>query len=143
MKVLILASVLFSAIAFPALGALTDADLDKIRLIVKEEIKTEIATLRQEFKEEIATARQEFKEEIAKSEKNIKEYVVLQTDHLDKSLSTYGGLLYIFMPLIIAAIGIPTGIMAWRVIKDRSLEKKVEILTEEIETLKRKQIIQP
>ena len=143
MKTFIFLSILFSAIAFPALGALTDADLDKIRLIVKEEIKAEIATVRQELKAEIATVRQEFKEEIAKSEENIKEYVVLQTGHLDKRLSTYGGPLYIFMPLIIAAIGIPTGIMAWRVVKDHSLEKQVEILTQEIETLKRKQIIHP
>ena len=142
MKTFIFLSILFSTIAFPAFGALTDADLGKIRLIVKEEIKTEMTMIRQEFKEEITTLRQEFKEEIAKSEKNIKEYVVLQTGHLDKRLSIYGGLLYIFMPLIIAAIGIPTGIMAWRVIKDRSLEKQVEILTEEIEILKRKQIIQ-
>ena len=67
----------------------------------------------------------------------------LQTGNLDKRLSTYGGLLYIFMPLIIAAIGIPTGIMAWRVLKDRSLEKKVEMLTEEIEILKQQRIVNP
>ncbi len=132
MKTFCFLSMLFSAIACPAFSALTDADLDKIRLIVKEEIKAEIATVRQELKTEIA-----------KSEENIKTYVVLQTGHLDKSLSTYGSLLYIFMQLIIAAIGVPTGIMAWRVLKDRPLEKQVEILTQEIETLKRKQIIHP
>ena len=32
MKVMIFFSILFCAIALPALGALTDADLDKIRL---------------------------------------------------------------------------------------------------------------
>ena len=37
-----------------ALGDLTDADLDKIRLIVKEEVKAEIAGVRQELKAEIA-----------------------------------------------------------------------------------------
>jgi len=123
MKTSIFLSILFSAIAFPAFGALTDADLDKIRLIVKEEIKAEIATVRQELKEDIATVRQEFKEDIATSEKNIKEYVIVQAGHLEKSLSIYSGILYIFMPLIVAAIGIPTAIMAWRLVKDRSLEK--------------------
>ena len=34
--------ILFSAIALPALGELTDADLDKIRLIIREEVKAEI-----------------------------------------------------------------------------------------------------
>ena len=132
MKTFIFLSILFSAIAFPAFGALTDADLDKIRLIVKEEIKTEITTVRQELKAEIA-----------KSEKNIKEYVNIRIDSVEKRLSTYNWVLYIALPLIVAAIGIPTTIMAWRAGKDRSLERQVEILTEEIETLKRKQIIQP
>ena len=143
MKTFIFLSILFSAIALPAFGALTDADLDKIRLVVKEEIKAEIATVRQELKAEIATVRQALEEDIAKSEKNIKEYVVLQTEHLDKRLSTYNWVIYILTPLIVAAIGIPTVIMAWRTGKDRSLERKVEMLTEEIETLKRQQIIHP
>ena len=50
MKTILVLSILFSAIALSALGELTDADLDKIRLIVsdaeeriKEEVKAEIA----------------------------------------------------------------------------------------------------
>ena len=42
MKTIIFLSILFCAITLPALGELTDADLDKIRLIVKEEITAEI-----------------------------------------------------------------------------------------------------
>ena len=41
MKTILALSILFSVIALPALGELTDADLDKIRLIVQEEIKKE------------------------------------------------------------------------------------------------------
>ena len=103
MKIFLFLSILFSAIALPAFGALTDADLDKIRLVVKEKIKAEIATVRQALEEDIA-----------KSEKKIKEYVVLQTEHLDKRLSTYNWVIYILTPLIVAAIGIPTVIMAYR-----------------------------
>ena len=44
MKTMIFFSILFCAIALPALAELTDADLDKIRLIVNEEVKKEIAT---------------------------------------------------------------------------------------------------
>ena len=50
MKTIFLCSILFSAIALPAPGGLTDADLNQIRLIIndaeeriKEEIKAEIA----------------------------------------------------------------------------------------------------
>ena len=41
MKTILALSILFSVIALPALSELTDADLDKIRLIVQEEIKKE------------------------------------------------------------------------------------------------------
>ena len=51
MKTMLVLLILFSVIALPTLGDLTDADLNEIRLIVndsekrvKEEIKTEIAT---------------------------------------------------------------------------------------------------
>ena len=50
MKTILVLSILFSAIALPALGELTEADLNEIRLIVndaekriKEEVKAEIA----------------------------------------------------------------------------------------------------
>ena len=56
MKTILALSILFSVMALPALGALTDADLDKIRLIVKEEIKgvqEEIKSVKEEIKAEI------------------------------------------------------------------------------------------
>ena len=65
-------SLLLSTMTFPALGQLTDADLNKIRLIVKEEVKAEITA----------------------SEKRMKEYIDLKIevvnariDALDKSLN--------------------------------------------------------
>ena len=52
MKTILFLSILLCALAMPAIGALTDADFDKIRLIVndsekrvKEEIKAEIAII--------------------------------------------------------------------------------------------------
>ena len=45
MKNILVLSILFSAIALPALGELTEADLNQIRLIVREEIKKETATI--------------------------------------------------------------------------------------------------
>ena len=132
MKTITVLSILFCVIALPALGELTDADLDKIRLIVKEEVKTEITAVKQELKAEIAS-----------SEKSIKEYIDVKIDSVDKRLSTYNWVIYVLMPLIVAAIGIPTAIIAWRSGKDRSLERQVETLTQEIETLKQRQIVNP
>ena len=139
MKTILVLSILFWAIALPALGELTDADLDKIRLIVKEEVKTEITGV----KTEIAGVKQELKAEIASSEKRVKEYINIRVDSVEKRLSTYNWVVYVLMPLIVATIGIPTAIMAWRSGKDRSLERQVETLAQEIETLKQQRIVNP
>ena len=46
MKIIFVLLILFGTIALPALGALDDADLNQIRLIVKEEIKEEIKPIK-------------------------------------------------------------------------------------------------
>ena len=159
MKTTLVLSILFWSIALPSLGELTDADLDKIRLIVKEEVKTEItavrqelkaeiagvrqeiAAVRQELKAEIAGVKQELKAEIAGSEKRMKDYIDVAIEGVDKRFSAYNWVIYILMPLIVATIGIPTVVIAWRVGTDRSLERRFETLTQEIETLKQQRIV--
>ena len=166
MRTILVLSILFCAIALPARGELTDADLDKIRLIVKEEVKTEItgvrqeiagvrqelkteiagvrqeiAGVKQELKAEIAGVKQELKAEIAGSEKRMKDYIDAKIEGVHKRFSTYNWVLYILTPLIVAAIGIPTTISAWRIGKDRALERQVETLTQEVETLKEQRIV--
>ena len=57
MKSVLLSSILLCVMTFPALGALLPEDLDKIRLIVKEEVKEEVAPIKTEItaiKEDIA-----------------------------------------------------------------------------------------
>ena len=55
MKTILALSILFSAIALPALGELTDADLDKIRLIVKDEVTKELTKELAPIKADIAS----------------------------------------------------------------------------------------
>ena len=166
MKTVLVFSILFCMSVLPALAELTDADLDKIRLIVneslkaeiatvrteiatvrteiatvKQELKSEIATVKQELKSEIATVRQELKSEITNSEKRVKDHINLNIQNVEKRLTTYNWVIYVLTPLIVAAIGIPTTIMAWRSMKDSNQEKKIQELTQEIETLK--QILNP
>ena len=177
MKPVIAFSILFFLLALPAPGELTDADLNKIRLIVKEEVKAEIAGVRQEIasvrqelkadiagvrqeiagvktelkaeitgvrqelKADIAGVRQELKAEIAGSEKRLKEYIDVSIEGVNKRFSTYNWVIYILMPLIVAIIGVPTAVIAWQVSKDRSFERRVEMLTQEIETLKQQRIV--
>ena len=150
MKTIFFFSILFYAIALPALGELTPQDLDKIRLIVKEEIKAEITELKQEIKEDIAN-----------SEKNMREYINLKVegvnikvgskvdsvntkvDSVEEQITFLSYLVYALIALIVGAIAIPQLIMTWRSRREHSLERRVERLTEEIEALKRQQIIKP
>ena len=103
MKTVLVFFILFCISVLPALAELTDADLDKIRLIVNEEVKTQITPVRQELKSEIAS-----------SEKGIKEHINLNIQNVEKRLATYNWVIYVLTPLIVAAIGIPTATMAWR-----------------------------
>ena len=136
MKMILLCSTLLSAVAMPAIGELSDADLDKIRLIVKDEVKSEITA----------------------SEERMKTYVDTKVDGLKTPITWLIGILV----AIIAVIGLPLAILTiflgWRSVRDTSLQQQIdafakaiesqnelettiEKLTQEIETLKQQQTI--
>ena len=99
----ILVMILLCAFAAPVLAALTDADLDKIRLIVNESekrIKEEIKPI----KADIATLKTDgavIKTEVA----NLKETVNNDSDNIQKNFDRQNN-------IIIACIGIPLAILA-------------------------------
>ena len=132
MKNILLFSILFCAIALPALGELTDAELlDKIRLIINEElkpIKADIDTL----KIDSATVKTEVT--------NLKEAVNKDFDTIQKNFDRQNN-------IIIVCIGIPMAILAigatvWggyaykRSKKADTQQEQIEKLRQEIENLK-------
>ena len=128
MKTILTLSILFSAVAwFPAFGELTDADLDQIRLIIREEVKTEI------------------KAEIAASEARMKEYVNLKIANIDNQIKTTNREIGAIRSQINVFIGIPlliiTLLFAWRALRDRANDKQIQALIAENEHLKRQQTI--
>ena len=157
MKTIIFFSILFYAIALPALGELTPQDLDKIRLIVKEEIKAEITELKQEIKEDIANSEKHMKEHINLKVDSVNakvdsvnttvgskvDSVNIKVDSVKEQVTYLSYLVYALIALIVGAIAIPQLIMTWRSRREHSLERRVERLTEEIEALKRQQIVKP
>lgn len=144
MKTIFLFSILFCAIAMPALAELTGADLNKIRLIVKEEVSAD----RESF------------------EKDIKEYINTKNESIEKRLSLVTTLIVGLMALIGIPLVVLTVMIGWRSVKDstqeaknirelapedrrvieqliRDQEEKIESLTQEIETLKQQRIVNP
>ena len=123
MKTILVFLILLCVIAGSALAALTDADLNKIRLIVKEEIKTELAPIKSDIGK--------LKEDVARLDGRM--------DGVEKQVAHATNLTYGLIALIVAAIGIP----AWFGKRDRDQERKIEELRQEIETLKQQKIVSP
>jgi len=92
MKTIFLFSILFCAIAIPTLAELTEADLNKIRLIVKEEVSAD----RESF------------------EKNIKEYINTKNESIEKRLSLVTTLIVGLMALIGIPLVVLTVMIGWR-----------------------------
>ena len=113
MNPILVLSILFCAIALPAVGELTDADLDKIRLIVKEEVKTEITA----------------------SEKRTKEYIDVKIDSVDTNLNRVWLMIIALIGLITATIAIPQIIVAYRDRGRRELQTEIDQLRERLEAL--------
>ena len=150
MRRYILLSLLFCGIASPALAALTDADLDKIRLIVKEEVKKEIEGSEKRMKQYIDTKIDGVNTRIDAVEKRLEDKIDgvgkrldNRIDSVEKQMTFLLNVIYGLIALIIVAIGIPQVIIGWRSRRDSSLENRVEILTQEIEALKRQHIVKP
>ena len=130
--ILVSLSILFCAIALPALAELTDADLNKIRLIVNEELTKELAKELAPIKADIAQLDDRLRNvEIAIGS------LTGRIDGVEKQVSHATNVTYGLIALIVVAIGIP----AWRGKRDHDQERKIEALTREIETLK--QIVNP
>lgn len=111
MKTLLALLILSCVIASPVSAELTDADLNKIRLIVKEEVKTEIDA----------------------SEKRLKEYIDVRINALDKRLSSRIDMLLVFLIGILALIAVAIGVPAWQNMKYNSLQKQIDTLSEKLE----------
>ena len=130
MKSILYFSILLCAIALPAFAELTDADLDKIRLIVKEEIEEEIKPLKADI--------EKLKVDVARLDGRITGIEGRMTG-IEKQISHATNVTYGLIALIVVAIGIP----AWRGRSDREQDRKIEQLTREIETLKQQRAVNP
>ncbi len=149
MKYFLLFSILFCVTAMPALGALSDDDLNQIRLIVADSEK-QIRLIIADSEKRLTATMNTLKTEGAIRDteiKNLNEAMNKGFDNVQKNFDRQNN-------IIIACIGIPMAFLAigatiWGILahkrgtRDRSLENEITTLKQEVETLKQRQVITP
>ena len=146
MKPILVVSILFCAIALPAVGELTDADLDKIRLIVKEEVKTEITASETRTREYVDSKIEALDKSLSARIEALDESLSARIDGVDKSLSVRIDsvdtnlnrvwlVIIALIGLITATIAIPQIIVAYRDRGRRELQTEIDQLRERLEAL--------
>ncbi len=149
MKTVLLFSILFCGIAMPSFAELTDADLDKIRLIVKEEVKTEVTSSEARMKQYVDLKIESVNGRLAGIEGRFTgiegRFIGIEGRFtgMEKQLATLTYLVYALIAPIVMAVGIPQVIMTLRDNSNRDRDRKIETLTKEIETLKQQRIANP
>lgn len=134
MKTILFLSVLLCAIASPVFGQLTETDLNKIRLIVQEEIKREFPTINKKV--------DAFDSRLQNVEKDVA-WMQGKDKSIDKQIPHAKYVYYGLIALIVAVIAAPLIPFVQEIRRDRALERQVEKLTQEIETLKQQRIVNP
>ena len=131
MKTLIFFSILFCIIALPALAELTPQDLDKIRLVVKDElvpIKADIAQLDTRLGN-VEAAVSSLTGRIDGLDTRLRNVEVAvgaftgRIDGVEKQVLHSTNVTYWLIALIVAAIAIPQLIMTWRSAGDREQKR--------------------
>ena len=131
MKTILVLSILVCSIALPALGELTDADLDKIRLIVKEEVKTEIAASEKRTREYIDVKVEGLNQRIDDVNKNLNDEI----DNVNKNFDRVWLLIIALIGLITAAIAIPQLVIAYREKGQKEMQTQIDQLRKELEAM--------
>lgn len=128
MKTIIVLSILLCAIAMPAIGELSKADLDQIRLIIVDSEKR---------------VKEEIKKDITASETQMKEYIDLKISTLKTPIAWLIGILIAIIALIGLPLTVLTIFLSWRNIRDNTQQYEIETLKKEIETLKQQRVVTP
>ncbi|MXZ00229.1 hypothetical protein F4Y93_06100 [Candidatus Poribacteria bacterium] len=123
MKTLIFSAILCCIIALPAVAELTPEDLDKIRLIVKEEVKAEIKP--------IEIRLQTVEQKVSNIQGRL--------DGIEKRIAQSNNIMYALIALIIFAIGLP----AWQNRRDRKENSKIEELARKVKELEERETVNP
>ena len=136
MRTMLLFSILLCALAMPAIGALTDADLDKIGLIVREEVKAEIKASETRMKEYIDLKLENVNTEFKRIDSRVND----QIKRLDEQVKTTDSQIGYMRNPFIGIVGLPlviiTALFAWRAFRDRANDKQIQAILADLDLQK-------
>ena len=131
MKTVMFFSILLCVIARPVVAELTQDDLNKIHLIVKEAItpiEADIAVLKTEV--------QNLNARFDSTERNFNARFNIIEKNFDRQSN-----------LIIACIAVPMALIAilvsWRSLQDKAQSKRIQELADKVEVLEKQRIVSP
>ena len=139
MKTIFALSILLSAIVLPALCQTPQSSVETDIAVIKTEIKN--------LKEIISTGFSNVQQNFDTAQKNVQQDFDTVQKNFQQNFDRQNN-------IIIACIGIPWAVLAisatvWGILahrrsrKDHTLETQIEVLTQEIETLKQQRIVNP
>ena len=136
MQTILLFLIFFCAIAMSALAELTDADLDKIRLVVREEVKAEIKASETRMKEYIDLKLENVNTEFKRIDSRVND----QIKRLDEQVKTTDSQIGYMRNPFIGIVGLPlviiTALFAWRAFRDRANDKQIQAILADLDLQK-------
>ena len=157
MKLVIILSAALLLFAAPVFSELTPADIDKIRLIVKEEVEQAVTASETRMSKSIEASETRMSKSIEASETRIKDQLSLEISNvngtiaeMDKRLSYIFTLVIALIAFIAVVIGVPQILVALQR-KDQhaqgekieAQQKQIEAQQEQIEALQRQMETHP
>ena len=136
MRSTIFLSILFCVIAMPAFAALMDADLDKIRLIVREEIKAEVKASETRLKEYIDLKLENVSTEFKRIDSRVDNQIKRVDDQVKTTDSQIGYMRNLFVGIVGLPLVIITALFAWRAFRDRANDKHIQAIMADLDNQK-------
>ena len=120
MKTILLSTILFSLSVLPAVSQLSDTDLDKIKLIINDVVKKEIAESEARLKDYMNVRFESIDKRFEGVDKQFEsvdkrfESVNKSIESVDKRITHVTNISYGLIALIVVAVGIPQIISVWQ-----------------------------
>ena len=131
MKLIITLIVGLLLFTVPAFSELTQADIDKIRLIVKEEVAVAVAASKSRVQKYVEASETRMKDHVSDKIETVR----IEIREMDKRLNQIFAMVIGLVALIVVVVGVPQILVALQRKDMRAQDEKIEAQQKQIEAL--------